>query len=743
MRPPQGEIPRQLDRYRIVATLDTASAADGPRWFLGQDDRTGRVDVVRAVLPGEVADDAGYRLRFRAEAGKSTRLKGPWTAPVTHVAPRESPLPWVAYGVGPALPLPAALDAHGGPLPEETVRALGAALAETLLWAHRDGLVHAGLSPESVLLTPSGPALTGFGLVRAASPEGTPRHSVPGVAPESLPPEQRTGGTPQPLGDIYALATVLAYAATGQRAPAPRQLPERLRPLLTSGLAPDPASRPRADAFLQQLAPPGGARPGTPEPPASVLRALEEQAARHPGGDAGVPAAPALAPALAPAPTGPPQDGGTGAETAAPRRSPSRRALLTGATYGALGLGLGAAAVGGWRATRADPVRPRDPLAVSGVAPVPLWRREIETDGVGDTEPPVLAGPRRALFATDGGVLAFDLATGKQQWSRDDMSARSLHYAGDDTAVLADMDVFSLISTRSGRVKWQEKRYEDGALGFEAVIAVQDGTLFFMGRREEKKAGQSEYAVVAYRLRDRKERWRKDIHPAYGATSTLGGFDAPPVVRKGELLLPNANTLGNSDEKYHGYLALSMRTGRERWRRSYPGIEVEPSGLCMAAPGGLLVLGPTEGRVQARDLRSGAKRWTRSVHGIVDAKAVHGNGALYLVDEKHYVYAVAARDGRRRWRARLPLPPGTVPHEGGMEISASGKTLLLSGNAEILALDTAGGRPLWRLAAVQKGEGGAPRDEDGIGARPGVVVAKAPGLILVATESSLYALPVD
>ncbi|MGW3626552.1 hypothetical protein [Streptomyces sp. NPDC000880] len=45
-----------------------------------------------------------------------------------------------------------ALAVHGGPLPERTVRALGAALAETLTGAHAIGITHAGLPPASVLL---------------------------------------------------------------------------------------------------------------------------------------------------------------------------------------------------------------------------------------------------------------------------------------------------------------------------------------------------------------------------------------------------------------------------------------------------------------------------------------------------------------------------------------------------------------------------------------------------------------
>ncbi|MFI9776651.1 hypothetical protein ACIHCV_18305 [Streptomyces sp. NPDC051956] len=130
--------------------------------------------------------------RYTTEADASRYLLGPWASPATELAaPDDSP--WHSRPYLPALPLPTALAVHGGPLPERTVRALGAALAETLVVAHGQNLTHAGVSPAAVLLAADGPRLTCFGAVRAAAPDGTSRSGLPGLDPGSLPPELAVG----------------------------------------------------------------------------------------------------------------------------------------------------------------------------------------------------------------------------------------------------------------------------------------------------------------------------------------------------------------------------------------------------------------------------------------------------------------------------------------------------------------------------------------------------------------------
>ncbi|MGW6967449.1 serine/threonine protein kinase [Streptomyces zaomyceticus] len=245
----QQESARRIGPFRLITRLDPPHSVLPCRRFVARTEDGEHTVLLNTPLPG--TDPA----RFAAEAEAARFLLGPWIAPVTGVAgPGEAP--WSASPYLPALPLPVALAVHGGPLPEATVRAVGAALAEALATAHGQGLTHAGVSPAAVLLTADGPRLTCFGTVRAASADGEPRTGLPGLDPGALAPEQASGGRPRPPGDVFALGAVLAYAATGHTVPERDELPPALRPVIASCLARDPADRPTAAALMTALAPP-------------------------------------------------------------------------------------------------------------------------------------------------------------------------------------------------------------------------------------------------------------------------------------------------------------------------------------------------------------------------------------------------------------------------------------------------------------------------------------------------------
>ncbi|WP_152629285.1 serine/threonine-protein kinase, partial [Streptacidiphilus jiangxiensis] len=262
--------PSTVGPYRLVARLGAggmglvylARSAGG---------RTVAVKVVRAELAG----DPDFRARFRREVAAAQSVDGAYTAPVVD-ADRDSAAPWLAtaYVLGPTL---AEAVAGYGPMPEGTVRALGAVLAEALQAIHAAGLVHRDLKPSNVLLTADGPRVIDFGIARALDGSGMTSTGVVVGSPGFMSPEQAAGRRVGPAGDVFALGSVLGFAASGRgpfseaasaaellyrvihEEPDLSGVPEPLRETVAACLAKDPAARPTPAQVLDLLAPDGAA----------------------------------------------------------------------------------------------------------------------------------------------------------------------------------------------------------------------------------------------------------------------------------------------------------------------------------------------------------------------------------------------------------------------------------------------------------------------------------------------------
>ncbi|MCX4764190.1 protein kinase [Streptomyces sp. NBC_01275] len=274
MQPLGADEPTEVGPYRLLGRLGSGGMG---RVYLGRS-AGGRTVAVKIVHP-HLALDEEFRTRFRREVEAARRVGGAWTASVLDADP-EAAVPWVAtaYAAGPSLA--AAVASAGAPLPEHTVRVLGAGLAEALAAVHDLGLVHRDVKPSNVLLTVDGPLLIDFGIARAT--DGTSSLTSTGVSvgsPGYMAPEQILGkGAVSGAADVFSLGAVLAYAATGQP-PFPgdssaallyrvvHEEPELgklgdgpLREVVEACLAKDPAARPAPGEAARRLAPEGAAR---------------------------------------------------------------------------------------------------------------------------------------------------------------------------------------------------------------------------------------------------------------------------------------------------------------------------------------------------------------------------------------------------------------------------------------------------------------------------------------------------
>jgi hypothetical protein len=246
--------PAEIAGYQLRARLGSGGMGNVYLSFT----RGGR-PVALKVVRKEFADDPEFRRRFRMEVAAAQRVQGIYTAPVVDADPDAS-VPWLAtaYIAGPSLSY--AVVEHG-PLPEPSVYRLLAGVAEGLGAVHAAGLVHRDLKPANVLLAVDGPRVIDFGIARAADATSLTGTGAILGTPAFMTPEQVAGRPVSSATDVFALAHLVVYAATGhavfgdghyatlvyriaQEDPDLSGCPDSLREFAGRCLAKDPAERP-------------------------------------------------------------------------------------------------------------------------------------------------------------------------------------------------------------------------------------------------------------------------------------------------------------------------------------------------------------------------------------------------------------------------------------------------------------------------------------------------------------------
>lgn len=257
-------LPSRVGPYRIERRLGSGGMGTV---YLGRDQENGAAAAVKLIRI-EHASNPVLRLRLSREVAAARRVPRFCTAPVLG-ANLDTEQPWVAteYIDGPTLDT-ALLE--GGRLTGTTLDAFAVGVAVALRAIHRHGVVHRDLKPSNILLSRYGPRVIDFGiaqlddvgtrLTRTGAIVGTPAY----MAPEQLRSEPVTAAA-----DVFAWASVVAFAATGRPPFGTGDVPLRsilheppdlgdlsgpLRELVTTAFAKDPAARPSAAELVELLA---------------------------------------------------------------------------------------------------------------------------------------------------------------------------------------------------------------------------------------------------------------------------------------------------------------------------------------------------------------------------------------------------------------------------------------------------------------------------------------------------------
>ncbi|MFD7064854.1 serine/threonine-protein kinase [Streptomyces sp. NPDC059906] len=281
--------PDRIGTYRLVGRLGAGGMG---QVFLGRS-AGGRPVAVKVIRP-EYGADAGFRRSFAREVEAARRVGGFFTAQVVDADP-DAERPWLVSAFVPGPSLHTVVSGHGA-LPARALRVLAAGLAEGLDAVHRCGLVHRDLKPGNVVLAADGPRVIDFGIARAL--EAT-SHTVSGVVPGTpayMSPEQARGDRGVgPASDVFALGSVLAFAATGhapfgdghpaammyrivQEEPDLTLVDHELRGLVAACLAKDPDARPTPAGLLGSLSDDAVTDDWLP---AAITRVISEFGAAH------------------------------------------------------------------------------------------------------------------------------------------------------------------------------------------------------------------------------------------------------------------------------------------------------------------------------------------------------------------------------------------------------------------------------------------------------------------------------
>jgi uncharacterized protein (TIGR02996 family) len=213
-------IGRTISHYRIAEKLGSGGMGEV---YLAEDSRLGR-NVAVKILPPEVAEDAGRRKRFEAEAKAASAINHPNITHIYDIGEADG-VHFLAMEYVEGTDLAARLAS--APLEIDDILAIGTQTADALAEAHDRGIVHRDIKPGNIMVNPRGQVkVLDFGLAKLRAHWGdvhddeavTETMTQPGVVVGTvryMSPEQALGKVMDARTDVFSLGVVLYELATG------------------------------------------------------------------------------------------------------------------------------------------------------------------------------------------------------------------------------------------------------------------------------------------------------------------------------------------------------------------------------------------------------------------------------------------------------------------------------------------------------------------------------------------------
>jgi serine/threonine protein kinase len=206
-------------RYRLVRVIGEGGMS---RVWLARDEMLGR-DVAAKEMAGSF-DTWSRTIR---EAQAAARLAHPNVVRVYDVL-HDGDRPWIMMEYIPSRSLDAVV-ATEGPLSPAQTAAIGIAVLDGLVAAHRAGVLHRDVKPQNVLVAGDGRVMLGdFGVAAFDDAGEITRERTPLASPLFVAPERVRDGTSTVHTDLWSFGATLYWTVEGRPPYARATLAEQL-----------------------------------------------------------------------------------------------------------------------------------------------------------------------------------------------------------------------------------------------------------------------------------------------------------------------------------------------------------------------------------------------------------------------------------------------------------------------------------------------------------------------------------